>query len=501
MISSTWRKLALISTAVLGLGLVLPGLAWADPPTNDDLNSATVVPALPYTVAQDTSQATRAADDPFWCQFTNGGTVWFDYTATEDGLLRASTAGSDHETVLSANTGQRGALTSVPNACAQGSFNGATITFTARAGTTYHFMVSGGFGIPGGALSFSVQTVPPVANDNFAAAEPITALPATRDIDLSRATTEPDEPSARCLGESQPRTVWYAYTPAETKSLTARLENFQSGLTVYTGSPLLDLHEVACGRGGFQSTLFRVTAGTTYYIRVGGSSFLDRETLTLAEAAPLRPTLETFPSDPTIFEMTRFHAEPGEFNTAVASGAIDFGDGGSAPLSVDPNNDWFGSADHHYTADGTYQVRLNITSEDGRTGTITRAVPVTTHDVSIDKFNTPGKARTGDTKNIAVHVANTRYREASVTTELYKSEGSAWRLVGTLTLDVPARADRTVKFPFAYTFTAADAVAGKVAFRTVVRLDSGVRDARPLDNELISAPTNVLPSLTDLRFA
>ena len=41
----------------------------------------------------------------------------------------------------------------------------------------------------------------------------------------------------------------------------------------------------------------------------------------------------------------------------------------------------------------------------------------------------------------------------------------------------------------------------KVTFRAVVSLQFPVRDARPIDNEVIAISTTVLPSLTDLRFA
>jgi hypothetical protein len=73
-------------------------------------------------------------------------------------------------------------------------------------------------------------------------------------------------------------------------------------------------------------------------------------------------------------------------------------------------------------------------------------VTVATHDVSITKFSTPAMARTGETKPIVVQIANTRYRE-SVTTDQYKSDRGSWTLVGTLTLDVPARPDRTGEVP------------------------------------------------------
>jgi hypothetical protein len=489
MVASTRLKTAFITAAVVALGLVLPGVASAAPPSNDDFGASTVVPALPFTTQTDTSEATKADDDSAWCQYNAiGGTVWFSYTPTADVMLRATTNGSDHETILSAYTGARGEWDTVGDACDISSGAGATVTFRARAGTTYHFMVAGYY-VPGGALSFGLSEIAPAANDNFADAEAITGLPGTRDVDLSIASTEYDEPAGRsptCVNEVS-HSVWYAFTPTETTSLTATVtaDTYEASVSVYTGSALVDLHEVGCAQSSFSDkVLFRATAGTTYYLRVGGTHYVTSVSVDLAEAPPLQPYFATS-SDPTIYELTYFNGYTGEFGTPIASGEWDFGDGTVAPATES-------GVPHHYTADGTYQVRLSVVSPDGRTGTSTSAVTVTTHDVSIDRFVTPKTAITGDTKEIAVRVANTRYRE-SVTTELYKSDGSSWELVGTLTLDVRATADRTVKFPFAYTFTAEDAVVGRVAFRAVVTVPYPLRDARPFDNERISAATTVQP--------
>lgn len=493
MLASIRRRVATVAVAVVALAVVSPGVAQAAPPTNDDFDASTAVTALPFTAELDTSEATGASDDPAWCQpFNTGGTVWFSYTPTEDVLLRATAAGSDHWTILSVNTGVRGELGQVTEACDIGTTSPAAVTFRATAGTTYHFMVAG-YDVAGGALSFGLETTTPAPNDAFADAEPIAALPATRVTDLSVASTEYDEPSSSCAGPS--RTVWYSFTPAETTSLLATVDPDEASVEVYTGSVLPELATVGCARGWFfERVLFRAVAGTTYHLRVGGTTYEDTATLSLAEAPALQPGFDVSPNDPTSYELTRFNADTGEFDTPVASAAWDFGDGGTARVDG-------AGVSHHYTADGTYEVRLDVVSEDGRTASVTRTVTVSTHDVSIAKFVVPSGARTGETKEVAVRVANTRYREPSVTTELYKSDGSSWRLVGTLTLDVPAHPTRTVLFPFAYTFTAADAVVGKVAFRAVVRLPYEVRDARPFDNELISKATTVRPSPADLRFA
>ena len=461
------RRLAAAVAAAMATVLALPGVAAADSPTNDELEAATAVTALPYTVDADTGEATRAGDDPVWCQYNAiGGTVWFDYTPAENLLLRATALDAANGVILSAYTGTRGDLVPVDGSCAVGSGAAATATFPVRAGTTYHLMVAGYF-VPGGDLSLGLEAVAPAANDAFADAEPVTVLPATREIDLSVASTEYDEPApaSPCL-PTVDRSVWYRYTASTTTTLHADTDGYGTAVTVYTGDSLPALQSVACASDGFSTrALFRATVGTTYWFQVTGSEDVDQATFTLSEAPPIQPYVYVSPDTPTIYELTQFGVESGEFDTPVVSGELDFGDGTVVQL------DGSGGVAHHYTADGTYEVGLTATTADGRTGTSTRTVTVETHDVSVARLAVPAAARAGETAPVTVRVANTRYREQGVTAILYRSDGASWQQVGTLTLNVPK--DKTVKFPFAYTFTAADAVAGKVAFRTVVSLRDG----------------------------
>ncbi|MFI7680284.1 PKD domain-containing protein [Actinophytocola sp. NPDC049390] len=477
--SATARRWSFVTAVVLALGLALPTVAAAAPPSNDDFDTATAVTALPYTAQGDTTEATKASDDP-WCDYSNKS-VWFAYTPVADVMLRATVEAGTQST-LSAYTGARGELAPVPDACRGSSASRpAVITFRAYAGTTYHFMVAG-YADQSGPVSFALQEVEPAPNDDFADAEPVTALPATRAIDLSVASTEYDEPLPTCAYESR-RSVWYTFTAAETASLVASVaDSGEHTVSVHTGSTLPALTEIGCARGdSFEEVLFRATAGTTYHLRVAGPA--TAATLTFAEAPPLRPYFIAS-SDPTIYELTHFTGYTGESGTPIAGGEWDFGDGTVVAATED-------GVSHHYTADGTYTVRLSVVSPDGRTGSHTSTVTVSTHDVSISRFSTPSRATAGDTEEIAVRVTNTRYRE-TVTTTLYRSRGEYWDVVGTLTLDVPV--GRVVTFPFAYTFTDGDAVAGKVAFRAVVTLPYPVRDARPFDNELISTGTTVRPA-------
>nr|WP_225958112.1 PKD domain-containing protein [Amycolatopsis lexingtonensis] len=480
-------RIALATAITAAFALLVPGVAHAAPPSNDDFDQATAITALPFTAQQDTSEATRAVDDPSWCQSSDvRASVWFRYTATADGYLRASTKGSDPEMILAVHTGTRGALRGVDNGCGIG----ADATFLAKAGTTYSIMISG-YDVPGGALSLSLASVPPAANDDYANAQPVPSLPFSAQPDFSVASYEADEPESTCQFEGNlVPSVWYAYTnTGEAKSVTARTTG-DGAVSVYTGNSLPELKQVACKNDSFgPPTAFRAATGTTYYVRVTGpSQTYNPTTLFLDDAPALDPSISQSPSYPTVYDNVSFSAESWNDIDKPMTVSWDFGDGATAPATT-------GSVSHHYANDGTYPVTLHATSPDGRTATKTTQVTVTTHDVGIAKFTVPTAARAGESKPISVDVSNTRYTETA-TVVLSRNDGPYWREIATLTLTVPARSTKTVRFPFAYTFTPDDAVDGKVTFRAELKLDYPLRDARLSDNEVIAIATTVKPSGT-----
>jgi hypothetical protein len=484
LFSRSRGRIALATALTAAFALLVPGVAHAAPPSNDDFDQPAAVTALPFTAQLDTTEATQAVDDPSWCQpYDVRGTAWFRYTATADGYLRATTAGSDRSMILSVHSGTRGDLRGIT--CDSGT--AATTTFRATAGTTYSFMVSG-YDVPGGALSFALDSVAPAGNDDFAAAQPVPALPFSAQPDFSVASFEADEPESTCQNEGNTvPSVWYAYTNSGTaKSLTARTVGYGSAVSVYTGASLPELKQVACKPDAYgQPTAFRAAAGTTYYVRVTGpADGYEPSTLTLDDAPALDPSIY-HSSSPTVYDAVSFSAESWNDIDKPMTAAWDFGDGASAPATTE-------SVSHRYAKDGTYTATLHATSPDGRTATRTTEVVVTTHDVGIAKFSVPASAREGDSKPISVDVSNTRYTERA-TVVLSKHDGTWWREVGRLTIEVPARPTRTVKFPFSYTFSPDDAALGKVAFRAELDLDYPVTDARPVDNEVIAIATTVKP--------
>ncbi|PYP18739.1 MAG: hypothetical protein DMD54_04535, partial [Gemmatimonadetes bacterium] len=332
-----------------------------------------------------------------------------------------------------------------------------------------------------------VRQVPP-ANDDFASAGPIAALPFGEVTNLTMASVESGEPVPLCASFYGPvsKTTWYAFTPAQTQSITATIVNAQISAVVaaYSGGAVSSLTQVGCGIFGNNVT-FRASAGTTYYFQVGGLFGQGGQVEFRLEVTP-PPTASFFayPFDPSIFDDVQFFDnsfDPG--GLGIQSRQWNFGDGASVTT---PNY----SVTHRYAADTSYTVQLTVTTPDGRTASTSQTVLVRTHDVAITRFTVPNSASSGQTRQVSVGLNSKRYPE-TVEVQLFKSVPGGYQFVGSLTQSVPVRSsNRTTDFNFSYTFTSADAQIGKVTFRAVANL-SGARDALPADNEAVAAPTKV----------
>lgn len=327
----------------------------------------------------------------------------------------------------------------------------------------------------------SVSPVSAAGNDNFADVTSITSLPFSTNADTTGATFEVDEPYPSNCSYGYPlKTVWFAYTPSTTVSLTARVNyyNFPTVLAVYTGSSLNNLTQIGCSQY-YNTSTFQAQAGTTYYFQM--SSLYDWYEgiipFSLEVTPPPQVNISYGPSDPNTFENVSFYAstyDPGQVYGFTYAWTISDGTTSNQ-----------GSFYHQFAADGDYTVNLTATTSDGRSGSASQVVQVRTKDVAISKFSIPQTARLNQTKTINVDVLNKRYSD-NVQVALYKGlPGGGEQLIGVLTIFVPAKAKQATTFKFSYTFTSEDAAIGKVTFRAVATLVSG-RDALPSDNTSIA---------------
>lgn len=463
----------LLAVGALGAGGVV---ALAAGPANDDFANATVITALPYTDTVDNTTAGVENGEPQSCWWSpSPRTIWYQFTPSTAGLLSVNMAGSEPNGLFTvwrqAGSGFAG-LEYVGCEAFQ-----AAVTFAATAGTTYYIQAGDVEAASGGLMQVNVTQIPAPANDDFADARVISALPFGETVDTTAATGEADEPQPQCFWPGA-GTVWYAFTPDATATLlfSAQQSGYLFGVAVYSGDTLGTLQEAACGIG---EVAFRAEAGVTYHLQVFSNWTLDIG----LRVAPL-PTASFgfFPGDPSMFDDVQFYDSSWDpAGQGIATWSWSFGDGAT---STSP------SPQHRFAADGDYSVGLTVATTDGRVASTSQVVHVATHDVAITRLSAPTSASVGQTRQISVAVRNTRYPE-TVQVLLFRSVPGGWEQVGSTTQLVPVRpANRTTSFTFSYTFRSADGAIGKVSFRAEATLVDA-RDALPADNVAISTPTKV----------
>jgi PKD repeat protein len=468
--------------------LLLPATASAAPPVNDSFANATVIDpsSLPFNDAVTIDEATVEGGEPGACYYGNAQTVWYSLTPTSNAVLRLSRSSSFYYSFAAIYTQTGSGLSGLSAlGCADWAFGTSTITVGIQAGKTY-FIQAGSSFTSSGTSSISVQLVPPPPNDDFANAKAIGSLPFSDSVDVTGASVEAGEPTPSCGYGQSPGTAWYAFTPAASGSLTASSpwSGFYSQVAAYTGGALGSLNQLGCRTYG-QPLTFHANAGTTYYLQIGGV-FGGRGTINVnLDVAPNPIAGFGFnPGDPSTFDTVQFYDQSSDpAQVGFSSEVWNFGDGGTASSpGCCPT--------HTYLADGVYKVKLTVTTTDGRTASSSRDVEVRTHDVAIAKLTVPQSASVGQTRSIAVGLANRRYAE-TVRIDLYRSTASGFVLFASSTQLVPVRGgNKTSDFAFNYTFIAEDGALGKVTFKAIATIVDH-RDALPTDNEAISLPTKV----------
>jgi hypothetical protein len=206
-----------------------------------------------------------------------GATVWYAVAAPQNGTLKVSTVGSDFDTVLAAYSGSAlDSLQSLDCNDDTGSAVTSAVQFNVVFGATYYIQ-AGGFQSQDGQLSLNIVYGTAPANDDFGNAVP-QSLPFTDSSSTIVATTEPGEPEPDCTPPNVPigRTVWYSYTPLQTRLVLATTadSSFDTVLAVYTGGTLGNLSQIACDDDTDLDTTsavqFVATAGITYRIQASG---------------------------------------------------------------------------------------------------------------------------------------------------------------------------------------------------------------------------------------
>ncbi|MBI4469920.1 MAG: hypothetical protein HY650_11435, partial [Acidobacteria bacterium] len=124
-----------------GIDIVLNGVT----PENDDCVNATSIGASPFAATVQTALATIANVDPaHGCgQGRDSNSVWFRFTAPEDGILAIDTANSSYDTVVTVFTGVCGDfMEAACNNNASDLIKTSAVKLAVRSGTTYFIQVS-----------------------------------------------------------------------------------------------------------------------------------------------------------------------------------------------------------------------------------------------------------------------------------------------------------------------------------------------------------------------
>ncbi len=461
------------------------------PPSNDNFGDATVISGTSISDSVDVMGATTEAGEPTGnCGYTPQHTIWYKFTAPSNGAVYTSLWGNwNGDTILYAYRADGGGFGGLSSSLGCAPY-GSSFWFNVQANQTYYFQ-AGTMWSSHTILNFNMSFTPAPANDNFVDAKVITTLPYDDNTDMTAASTEAGEPMPSCGSTS--KTIWYAYTPTASGSLSQRTEMWSYTVVgVYTGSSVSALQEVACRSRYYDSSFltFHVDANTTYYFQLGANE-ANWVPFHLEVAPPPVANFGYSPSDPNIFDTVTFDNyswDPANTNLDLMTRVWDFGDGTILTVIPPTNEPW--SPTHRYAKDGDYTVKLTVTTADGRTASMAQMVHVKTHDVAITKFSAPQSASVNQTRQLVVGINSKAYAE-KVRVEFYKSVPGGYTSLGYQEQSVPVRsANRTTNFQWSYTFTRDDATIGKVTFKAVATIVDA-RDALPADNESIAPPTKV----------
>jgi lysophospholipase L1-like esterase len=240
-------------------------------PANDDFEDAAELTGAAASGTSSTVAATaQSGEQAHWS--SPSGSVWWTWTAPSSGTFAVGTCGSQYDTVLAVYRGTSlGTLTSLGgNDNGGGCGNGARVTFSAVAGTTYKFAVDQPSFAPRGTV---VLTLNAPTNDLFISPTPVSGLNASVPAANAGASVESGEPEH--AGDAGGASVWFTWiAPSSGRQRIATCgAGFDTLLGVYRGSALGTLTLVAASDdacGTASSVTFDAVAGTTYRIAVDG---------------------------------------------------------------------------------------------------------------------------------------------------------------------------------------------------------------------------------------
>lgn len=248
--------------------------------TNDHFQNAATVSGTNWSVTDSTLHATGEFAEPLPGYSTsNLTTLWWKWTAPDNGLYRITTAGSQVDTALGVYTGSSmSGLTSAGFHDANTTGGAGTVMLRAVSGTTYAFQVDQqGNAEEGATVTLGLSPWSAPANDAFSAPVVLSGSPVCIHGTLRGATAESGEPVPFNNNINNGRSVWYSWTSNATGRLLleSSSSDFDPGISVFTGTAVNALTQL--GSNGGRTTnpktnalVVQVSTGTTYRIAVDG---------------------------------------------------------------------------------------------------------------------------------------------------------------------------------------------------------------------------------------
>jgi hypothetical protein len=173
-------------------------------PRNDNASNPTRLEGRTASATGSNLGATREVREPRHAGQDGGASVWYSWTAPEDGPVRVSTAGSDFDTLLGVYTGRTWAEFVTMASGDDEDGRAAVGSFEARAGVVYRIAVDGrdaGSGPAQGDVRLTIEPAAPPA-DEPATEEPPADQPA---LEPSADESPADEPAGEePAGEEPP---------------------------------------------------------------------------------------------------------------------------------------------------------------------------------------------------------------------------------------------------------------------------------------------------------
>ena len=271
----------------------------AVPPPNDDFASALTLTGSAPTAAGRTTFATREAGEPGSLGDATGS-AWWTWTPPTSGLLHII---GYHGAVIPFTGSSLGTLTPLPTDSRNGT-RPSTGAGWGSAGSSGWFQATAGVPINlqsfGDLVSFTLQLLDYLPNDDFAGRTLLTGATASATADLLAASLENSEPSGE--GTMQ-RSVWYRWTAPSSGRFSIDTVGSQNlrRVNVYTGTALASLTRVSAskflglGDAAVGRVFFDAVSGTIYAIQLGAASVFSGPSNLHLRPAPA-PANDTFAS-------------------------------------------------------------------------------------------------------------------------------------------------------------------------------------------------------------